>query len=222
MPDDVPSGIIVVAQGSKQVNLGQTSFTYDESRFRLTAVDLPIVSWVAEATAEIPCLALSIKLDMAMVRELISREEIHVAEAPSDSPAISIGETTPEFLNACCRLLDLLDSPQDIPFLSGLVQREIIYRVLRGPRGSALARSSNTRRSKPSDSKSDCVDCRELCQASARGRARTACEHGRVHATPSFPDADRDESASVSKTTAASVSAKPDAEQWSRCGQRCF
>ena len=131
-------GIIVVAQGRKQVNLGPTSFIYDESHFLLTAVDLPIVSWVAEATEEVPCLVLSLKVEMSMVRELLSSEEIHVAEAPSDSPAMSIGETTPEFLNACCRLLDLLDSPQDIPFLSSLIQREIIYRILRGPAGARL------------------------------------------------------------------------------------
>jgi len=131
-------GVIVVAQGSKQVNLGRTSFSYDESRFVVTAVDLPIVSWVAEATEEVPCLALSIKFDMSMVRELLSREEIHVAEAPSDSPAMSIGETTPEFLNACCRLVALLDDPRDIPFLSGLIQREIIYRVLQGRVGARL------------------------------------------------------------------------------------
>lgn len=131
-------GVIVVAQGSKRVNLGRSSFIYDESRFVVTAVDLPIVSWVAEATAEVPCLALSIKFDMSIVRELLSREEIHVAEAPSDSPAMSIGETTPEFLDACCRLVDLLDNPQDIPFLSGLIQREIIYRVLRGRAGARL------------------------------------------------------------------------------------
>jgi AraC-like DNA-binding protein len=131
-------GIIVVPQGSKQVNLGPTSFVYDESHFLVTAVDLPIVSWVAEATDEAPCLALSIKLDMSVVRELLSREETHFAEAPSDSPAMSLGETTPEFLNACCRLLDLLESPQDIPFLSGLIQREIIYRVLRRPEGARL------------------------------------------------------------------------------------
>ncbi len=95
-------GIIVVAQGRKQVNLGRTSFIYDESRFLLTAVDLPIVSWVAEATEEVPCLVLSLRLDMSMVRELLGREEIHVTEPPSHSPAMSIGETTPEFLNACC------------------------------------------------------------------------------------------------------------------------
>jgi len=131
-------GIIVVAQGSKQVNLGPTSFIYDESHFLVTAVDLPIVSWVAAATDEVPCLVLSLKLDMSMVRELLGREEIHVAEAPAESPAMSIGKTTPEFLNACCRLLDLLDSPKDIPFLSGLIQREIIYRVLRGRVGARL------------------------------------------------------------------------------------
>ena len=66
-------GVIVVAQGSKRVNLGRTSFTYDESRFVVTAVDLPIVSWVAEATEEVPCLALSIKLDMSMVRKMLTR-----------------------------------------------------------------------------------------------------------------------------------------------------
>ena len=131
-------GIIVVAQGSKQVNLGKSSFIYDEAHYLLTAVDLPIVSWVAEATQEVPCLVLSLKLDISMVRELLSREEIHVADSPSDSPAMSIGETTPEFMSACCRLLDLLNSPQDIPFLNDLIQREIIYRILRGPEGARL------------------------------------------------------------------------------------
>jgi transcriptional regulator GlxA family with amidase domain len=51
---------------------------------------------------------------------------------------LSIGETTPEFLNACCRLLDWLESPHDIPILSGLIQREIIYRILRGSAGARL------------------------------------------------------------------------------------
>lgn len=131
-------GVIVIAQGRKQVNLGRASFIYDASRFLLTAVDLPTVSRVVEATKENPCLALTLKLDMSMVRELLGREEIHVGEAPPDAPAMSTGETTPEFLSACCRLVDLLSSPQDILFLSGLIQREIIYRVLRSPEGARL------------------------------------------------------------------------------------
>ena len=48
------------------------------------------------------------------------------------------GPATVEFLSACCRLMDLLDTPQDIPFLSGLIQREIIYRILSGLEGARL------------------------------------------------------------------------------------
>lgn len=32
----------------------------------------------------------------------------------------------------------LLDAPEDIPFLRSLIQREIVYRLLRGPQGSRL------------------------------------------------------------------------------------
>jgi AraC-like DNA-binding protein len=91
-----------------------------------------------EASEETPCLALSLKLEMPVVRELLSREEIQVAEAPPDSPAMATGETTVEFLSACCRLIDLLEAPRDIPFLSSLIQREIVYRILRGPEGARL------------------------------------------------------------------------------------
>ncbi len=34
--------------------------------------------------------------------------------------------------------MDLLDTPRDIPFLSSLIQREIIYRILRGAGGTRL------------------------------------------------------------------------------------
>jgi hypothetical protein len=51
---------------------------------------------------------------------------------------MATGETTTELLDACCRLVDLLNTPQDIPVLSGLTQREIIYRILRGPEGARL------------------------------------------------------------------------------------
>src|SRR6202140_1176014 len=51
---------------------------------------------------------------------------------------MATGETSAELLAACCRLVDLLNTPQDIPFLSGLIQREIIYRVLRSAEGARL------------------------------------------------------------------------------------
>ena len=130
--------VTVIAQGRKLVELGGSTFHYDASRFLVTAVDLPVVSRVVQASEAAPCLALSLKLEMPVVREVLSRGEIQMAEAPPDSPGMATGETTVEFLSACCRLLDLLDSPQDVPFLSGLIQREIIYRILRSAEGARL------------------------------------------------------------------------------------
>jgi AraC-like DNA-binding protein len=130
-------GVTVIAQGRKRVELGRNVFIYDASRFLLTSLDLPVVSRVIEASEKAPCLALSLRLEMPVVRELLGREEFE-AEAPSESPGMATGETTVEFLSACCRLVDLLDTPRDIPFLSGLVQREIIYRVLRSAEGARL------------------------------------------------------------------------------------
>jgi AraC-like DNA-binding protein len=130
--------VTVIAQGKKRVELGRNSFICDASRFLLTSVDLPVFSRVIEASGEVPCLAMWLKLEMPVVRELLSREEIQVAEAPSDSPGMATGETTVEFLDACCRLVDLLDTPQDIPFLSGLIVREIVYRILRSAEGARL------------------------------------------------------------------------------------
>jgi AraC-like DNA-binding protein len=41
-------------------------------------------------------------------------------------------------MGACGRLLELLERPEDIPFLSHLIQREIGYRILRTPQAERL------------------------------------------------------------------------------------
>ena len=130
--------IAVIAQGSKRVDLGKRSYTYDASRFLLTSIDLPISSRLLEASEEKPFLGLVLRLELPVVRDLLSRDEIEVAETPSDGPAMATGENTPELLGAFIRLVDLLDAPQDIAVLSALIQREITYRILRGPAGGRL------------------------------------------------------------------------------------
>lgn len=91
-PATYQPGVTVMAQGRKRVELGRNVFIYDASRFLLTSVDLPVVSRVIEASEKAPSLAMSMKLEMPMVRELLSREEIQAAEPPSDSPGMAVGE----------------------------------------------------------------------------------------------------------------------------------
>jgi AraC-like DNA-binding protein len=130
--------LAVVAQGRKRADLAGTTFIFDQSRYLLTSLDLPVICNVIEASERVPYLCFVLKLEMPVVRELLGREEISAPAALSDSPGMITGETTAELLDACCRLMDLLNTPRDIPFLSGLIQREIIYRILRGPEGARL------------------------------------------------------------------------------------
>ena len=46
-----------------------------------------------------------LKLEMAVIRELLGREEIQSPQAPPENPAMATGETTAELLDACCRLM---------------------------------------------------------------------------------------------------------------------
>ena len=130
--------LVVFVQGQKRINVGKTTYLCDGSNFLLTSVDLPVVSQVIRATEKEPLLGLLLRLEMPAVREILSQQEFHLREESADARAMAVGVTSVELLDTCTRLVDLLDSPQDIPFLSGLIQREIIYRLLRSPQGKHL------------------------------------------------------------------------------------
>ena len=104
----------------------------------LSSLDLPVVSQIVEASEQAPLLSMLLKLDMAAVREILNHEEFQTRNGSSDARGIAIGKTTVDLLKPCWRFLDLLDAPEDIPFLSNLIQREIVYRLLRGPQGARL------------------------------------------------------------------------------------
>jgi AraC-like DNA-binding protein len=130
--------LVVFAQGEKRVTVGGTTHVCDGTNFLLTSIDLPVVGQFTKASESEPFLALVIKLEMPVVREILSQDEFLVPEAALGTRGIAVGKTPAELLSACCRLVDLLDKPDDIPFLGSLMQREIVYRVLRGPLGRHL------------------------------------------------------------------------------------
>lgn len=128
----------VFVQGRKRINLGGTSYLCDESSFVLSSLDVPVVSQIVAASKAVPLLSMLLKLDMGMVRGILSQEEFQRRGTSSQGRGIAVGTTTVDLLQPCSRLLDLLDAPEDIPFLSDLVQREIVYRLLRGAQGERL------------------------------------------------------------------------------------
>ena len=128
----------MIVQGRKRVEFGRSTFFYDPAHFLITSVDLPVVSQVVEASPEVPYLCLRLDLQIPVVQELLNREEVRAAEPPSNHVAMTTAKTTVEFLDSFSRLLDLANKPEDIPFLSPHIQREIIYRILRSTEGQRL------------------------------------------------------------------------------------
>ncbi len=130
--------LVVFAQGEKRIRVGGMTHLCDGSSFLLTSVDLPVESQIIKASKNEPYLALVLKLEMPVVREILSQDEFLTPEISSGVRGMAVGKSTVELLGACSRLLDLLDTPSDIPFLGHLMQREILYRLLRSPQGKHL------------------------------------------------------------------------------------
>lgn len=130
--------LVVFAQGEKHITVGKTPYICDGSNFLLTSVDLPVVCQVVKASPKTPMLGMVLALDMAAVREISSQEEFHAGEDAATARGMAVGVTTVPLLDACLRLMDLLETPNDIAFMSTLIQREIIYRLLRSTQGRHL------------------------------------------------------------------------------------
>lgn len=137
-PSTYEPSLLVIAQGRIRVDLGKASYVFGQSRFLLTSLELPAVSQVITASEEAPYLAFFLKLDISTVRDILNTEEVHIPEAPSGACGMAIGKTTVELINACSRMMDLLDTPRDISFFGKLIQREIVYRLLHGSLGARL------------------------------------------------------------------------------------
>jgi AraC-like DNA-binding protein len=131
-------GLILFFQGKKRINVGKTTYLCGDSSLLLTSVDVPVVSEVIKASKDEPMLAMILRLDMTIVRELLSREDFDSPQDCSDTRAMAVNVASEAILDAFSRLMKLLDAPEDIPILSRLIEREIIYRVLRSPQGKHL------------------------------------------------------------------------------------
>lgn len=147
LPAVYEASLCLIAQGAKRVALGERSLVYDAAHHLLVSVDLPLVGHVIEADRDAPYLCCKIDIDQATLADLILADLI-LAEggrAPkadraskTDPAALAVHPSDDDLIDAARRLVGLLDRPDDIPALAPLIQREILYRLLAGPHGSAL------------------------------------------------------------------------------------
>jgi AraC-like DNA-binding protein len=131
--------VCLVLQGAKQIMIGEQVLRYDPATFFVASVELPVSGCIVEATPERPYMGLTLGLDREAIAGLISEVP---GRAEAETQAFAVSAVTPELLDPWLRLLTLLETPEDIAVLSPLIEREILYRLLRGPQGALLRQAA--------------------------------------------------------------------------------
>jgi AraC-like DNA-binding protein len=125
----------LVAQGRKRLALGEQVFEYGAGDYLVVSVDLPVTGHFVEASKEKPCLGVGLELRPETIASLL----LDATDKPSGPVrGLTVSRATAELIDAVVRLLRLVDQPDDARVLAPLVQREILWRLLRSPQGAAV------------------------------------------------------------------------------------
>jgi AraC-like DNA-binding protein len=128
----------IIAQGSKRLLLGDDVFEYDNEHYLITAMELPTVSHVIEATPSRPYLSVKLDLDPALVRSVLVASAVELP-AVDDATAFNVSHIDTDLLDAFMRLIHTLTNEGSSSYLVPLIKQEIVYRLLRGKQGARLS-----------------------------------------------------------------------------------
>ena len=128
--------ICIVLQGEREIYLGNDCQNFDNSNLMFCPVNIPLSMHVKHASVDKPVIVLSMKLDLAMIREILA--QIPPARNTEEKHLGIKWHLDNTILAAFERLINLLDYPNDIEFLSKLIQQEIYYRLLSAQQGNKL------------------------------------------------------------------------------------
>lgn len=127
----------IVLQGAKVTATGETAHHYRQGECLFASVNLPVNSRILEAAPDRPYVALSLSIDPSMISELLVSHP-DMAYRGARQAALVTAPIPADLYDPLSRLLRLLDQPIDREVMEPLIRREICWRLLRSPLGSAL------------------------------------------------------------------------------------
>lgn len=128
----------VIAQGSKELYLGEERYQYDPYHYCLGTIELPITSHIIEASRERPYLSFRMELDPTLVGSVMTELGHAARPTRADAKAMNVSALDAGLLDAVVRLVRLIDTPTEAHVLTPLIKREIICRLLLGEQGDRL------------------------------------------------------------------------------------
>ncbi|AGO56054.1 putative HTH-type transcriptional regulator YqhC [Serratia plymuthica 4Rx13] len=138
MPCIYGLGLGLTVQGGKRVTLGNEIFDYGPGQSLITSVDLPVVSYVTQASVAEPYLGLRLELDARLISQLAADPDVVAGAKASGGRAVSVVELEDGLLEAVSRLVSLLEEPALMASIYPLILQEITIRLLNGQYGPTL------------------------------------------------------------------------------------
>ena len=130
--------VCVVGHGSKRVHLEQTDYVYDPLNYLVVGVPLPVEAEITEASPENPFLSMRLKIDVAVLSELLTEIDAPDDEPGRVRPGIFATPVTQDIVGVVLRLLRATHSEANRRVLAPLAERELLYHLLNGEQAEAL------------------------------------------------------------------------------------
>ena len=130
--------VCIVAQGSKRSMVADRVYVYDDAKYLVIKVDIPIISQHIDATPDRPFLCMRMTLDPGAIAALMIERGMPQTSSEEPGQALVVSDVTPDLIDVSIRMLRLLDNPRDIATLAPLFERELLYRLLQGEQTSKL------------------------------------------------------------------------------------
>ncbi|HEY0236673.1 MAG TPA: AraC family transcriptional regulator [Afipia sp.] len=134
--------LCVVAQGAKQVMLGEETLNYDEMQALVVNVEMPLVGNVTRASDKEPFLGIILEFDTRLMREVLDQLDNPPKPNASHGPAVFVQDMQGPLADSVLRLINLPDTPQAIAVLAPSVLREIYFWLLTGSNGTEICKHS--------------------------------------------------------------------------------
>ena len=132
--------LCMIAQGAKDVMLGDEWYHYDPAHYLVSTLGVPAVGHVVEASRDRPYLGLRLSLDPSVVTSVMVESGVGVNARGEGVGVTGIGVSPldADLLDATVRIMRLIDRPREYRVLAPLIVREIVFRLLSGPQCSRL------------------------------------------------------------------------------------
>lgn len=134
------SVMALVAEGRKQLALGDRIYEYGRGQYLVSSLDLPTSGQFIDISAEHPALGFGLELDPAAIADLLLHAGPALARDGRGYPpsGMIVSDAPAELVDAAVRLLRLLDNPRDLPVLAPLIKREILWWLIVGEQGETV------------------------------------------------------------------------------------